>query len=71
MKTIGRKLQAFAVTGVRTGFQLHEENGDSAFELLAEASSPIPPARWSISSACAMPRPAWHCARPSSSIRAT
>jgi len=38
MKTVGQKLEAFAVTGVKPGFNQHEENGVSAFETLTEKS---------------------------------
>jgi peroxiredoxin (alkyl hydroperoxide reductase subunit C) len=38
MKTIGDKLEAFSVTGVRPGFNQHEENGAAAFETLTEES---------------------------------
>jgi peroxiredoxin (alkyl hydroperoxide reductase subunit C) len=38
MKTIGDKLEAFSVTGVKPGFNLHEENGVSAFETIDEKS---------------------------------
>ena len=40
MKTIGDKLEAFSVTGVKPGFNQHEENGVSAFETLTEKSFP-------------------------------
>lgn len=38
MKTIGDKLEAFSVTGVKPGFNQHEENGVSAFEPITEKS---------------------------------
>ena len=38
MKTIGDKLEAFSVTGVKPGFNHHEEDGVSAFETLTEQS---------------------------------
>ncbi len=38
MKTIGDKLEAFSVTGVKPGFNQHEENGVSAFEPIDEKS---------------------------------
>ena len=38
MAGIGDKLPAFSVTGVKPGFNVHEENGVSAFEPLTEAS---------------------------------
>lgn len=38
MKTIGDKLEPFSVTGVRPGFNHHEENGVSAFEPITEKS---------------------------------
>ncbi|MFA7439074.1 peroxiredoxin [Castellaniella sp.] len=40
MKTIGDKLEAFRVTGVKPGFNQHEENGVSAFEDITESSFP-------------------------------
>jgi lipoyl-dependent peroxiredoxin subunit C len=40
MKTIGDKLEAFSVTGVKPGFNQHEEKGVSAFETITEASFP-------------------------------
>ena len=40
MKTIGDKLEAFSVTGVKPGFNHHEENGVSAFEDITQASFP-------------------------------
>ncbi len=40
MKTIGQKLEAFSVAGVKPGFNQHEENGVSAFETLTEKSFP-------------------------------
>lgn len=40
MLGIGQKLPAFEVTGVKPGFNDHEENGVSAFETLTEASFP-------------------------------
>ena len=38
MKTVGDKLESFSVTGVKPGFNQHEENGVSAFETITEAS---------------------------------
>lgn len=38
MLGIGDKLPQFSVTGVKPGFNFHEENGKSAFEPLTEAS---------------------------------
>jgi alkyl hydroperoxide reductase subunit AhpC len=38
MKTIGEKLDAFSVAGVKPGFNQHEENGVSAFEEITEKS---------------------------------
>ncbi len=38
MLGIGDKLPAFSVTGVKPGFNNHEENGESAFETLTEDS---------------------------------
>ncbi|MFG1461930.1 peroxiredoxin [Xanthobacter sp. DSM 24535] len=40
MLGIGSTLPAFSVTGVKPGFNFHEENGQSAFEPLTEASFP-------------------------------
>jgi len=40
MKTLGDKLEAFRVTGVKPGFNQHEENGVSAFEDITESSFP-------------------------------
>lgn len=38
MLGIGDKLPAFTITGVKPGFNKHEENGESAFETLTESS---------------------------------
>jgi lipoyl-dependent peroxiredoxin subunit C len=40
MKTVGQKLEGFKVRGVKPGFNQAEENGQSAFETLTEASFP-------------------------------
>lgn len=40
MKTVGDKLEPFKVTGVKPGFNHHEENGVSAFEDITESSFP-------------------------------
>ena len=40
MKTVGQKLDPFRVTGVKPGFNQHEENGVSAFETITEKSFP-------------------------------
>jgi lipoyl-dependent peroxiredoxin subunit C len=40
MKTVGDKLEAFNVMGVKPGFNQHEENGISAFEPITEKSFP-------------------------------
>lgn len=40
MLGIGEKLPSFSVAGVKPGFNLHEENGESAFETITEASFP-------------------------------
>jgi len=45
MKTVGDKLEAFSVTGVKPGFNNHEENGQSAFEAITEKSFP---GKWKI-----------------------
>jgi lipoyl-dependent peroxiredoxin subunit C len=38
MKTVGQKLESFHVTGVKPGFNQHEEKGVSAFEAITETS---------------------------------
>ena len=38
MKTVGQKIEAFRVTGVKPGFNHHEENGVSAFEDITQDS---------------------------------
>jgi peroxiredoxin (alkyl hydroperoxide reductase subunit C) len=38
MKTVGQNLEAFQVVGVKPGFNEHEENGESAFEVINENS---------------------------------
>ncbi|HEU0204189.1 MAG TPA: peroxiredoxin [Burkholderiaceae bacterium] len=45
MRTIGQKLEPFRVTGVKPGFNHHEENGESAFEEITEKSFP---GKWKI-----------------------
>ncbi|MDJ1157377.1 peroxiredoxin [Chelatococcus sp. SYSU_G07232] len=45
MLGIGEKLPQFSVTGVKPGFNNHEENGASAFETLTETSFP---GKWKI-----------------------
>jgi Peroxiredoxin len=40
MLGIGQKLPAFSITGVKPKFNNHVENGESAFEVLTEASFP-------------------------------
>jgi peroxiredoxin (alkyl hydroperoxide reductase subunit C) len=40
MLGIGDRLPSFEITGVKPGFNLHEEKGQSAFEKLTEASFP-------------------------------
>ncbi|AZO19325.1 peroxiredoxin [Mesorhizobium sp. M1E.F.Ca.ET.045.02.1.1] len=40
MLGIGDKLPQFSITGVKPGFNQHEENGESAFEMLTEMSFP-------------------------------
>jgi peroxiredoxin (alkyl hydroperoxide reductase subunit C) len=45
MKTVGDKLEPFSVTGVKPGFNHHEENGVSAFETLTQDSFP---GKWKI-----------------------
>jgi alkyl hydroperoxide reductase subunit AhpC len=38
MKTIGDQVTPFSIVGVKPGFNHHEENGQSAFETITEAS---------------------------------
>ena len=38
MLGIGDKLPEFEITGVKPGFNVHEENGESAFETLTQDS---------------------------------
>ena len=45
MKTVGDHLEPFSVTGVKPGFNQHEENGASAFETITEKSFP---GKWKI-----------------------
>ena len=45
MKTVGEKLEAFSVPAAKPGFNNHEENGESAFETITEASFP---GKWKI-----------------------
>ena len=40
MKTVGNKVEAFKVVGVKPGFNLPEEKGVSAFEAITEQSFP-------------------------------
>ena len=40
MKTVGDKLEAFRITGVKPGFNQPDENGISAFEPITESSFP-------------------------------
>lgn len=40
MKTIGDALEAFTIVGVKPGFNNHEENGVSAFEVIDDKSFP-------------------------------
>ena len=40
MKTVGQRLDSFRVTGVKPGFNHHEESGISAFQEITEASFP-------------------------------
>lgn len=40
MKTVGDKLEAFKVTGIKPGFNLPEEHGLSALESISEGSFP-------------------------------
>jgi lipoyl-dependent peroxiredoxin subunit C len=45
MAGIGDTIPSFSVTGVKPGFEKHEENGESAFETLTELSFP---GKWKI-----------------------
>ncbi|MGH8504158.1 MAG: peroxiredoxin [Gammaproteobacteria bacterium] len=45
MKTVGEKIHAFNVIGVKPGFNEHQENGESAFEEINENSFP---GKWKI-----------------------
>ncbi|MDR3468262.1 MAG: peroxiredoxin, partial [Xanthobacteraceae bacterium] len=45
MLGIGDKLPAFTIVGVKPGFHVQEEKGESAFETLTEASFP---GKWKI-----------------------
>lgn len=45
MKTVGQKVEAFHIVGVKPGFNEPEENGVSAFEDITEASFP---GKWKI-----------------------
>jgi lipoyl-dependent peroxiredoxin subunit C len=38
MLTIGQKIPDFNLVAVKPGFNSHEENGESAFEAISEAS---------------------------------
>lgn len=38
MKTVGQKIESFRIVGVKPGFNLPEENGQSAFEDITETS---------------------------------
>jgi alkyl hydroperoxide reductase subunit AhpC len=40
MKTVGDTLEPFSVTGVKPGFNEHEQGGESAFEEITEQSFP-------------------------------
>jgi peroxiredoxin (alkyl hydroperoxide reductase subunit C) len=40
MKTVGDRIEAFSVVGVKPGFNEHEEKGVSAFETITEKSFP-------------------------------
>lgn len=62
MKTIGDKLEPFKVIGVKPGFNRHEENGQSAFEDITEASFP---GKWKV--IYFYPKTSPSCARPRSS----
>ena len=45
MLGVGEKVPTFKIVGVKPGFNNHEENGESAFEVLTEASFP---GKWKI-----------------------
>lgn len=45
MLTIGQKIPVFSVVAVKPGFNLHEEEGESAFETISESSFP---GKWKI-----------------------
>jgi lipoyl-dependent peroxiredoxin subunit C len=45
MKTVGDKLEAFSVVAAKSGFNHHEEDGQSAFEEITEQSFP---GKWKI-----------------------
>jgi lipoyl-dependent peroxiredoxin subunit C len=40
MLTVGDKIESFTITGVKPGFNDHEEKGESAFETITEESFP-------------------------------
>lgn len=40
MLGVGDRLPEFSITGVKPGFNVHEENGESAFETITEQSFP-------------------------------
>ncbi len=40
MLGVGQKLPEFSITGVKPGFEQHEENGESAFETITQDSFP-------------------------------
>ena len=40
MKTVGQRIEPFKITGVKPGFNHHEEDGRSAFETITESSFP-------------------------------
>ena len=61
MKTVGDKLEPFKVTGVKPGFNQHE-NGVSAFEDITESSFP---GKWKV--IYFTRRTSRSCARPKSS----
>lgn len=45
MKTVGQTIEAFSVTGVKPGFNNHEESGQSTLETITETSFP---GKWKI-----------------------
>lgn len=40
MLTVGQKIPEFSIVAAKPGFNNHEENGESAFEVITEKSFP-------------------------------